>query len=174
MPEIYIRRAKPADAPRIVEIIHAAKKVLAEEKIPQWQGAYPALADVEHDIADGTAYLLMAGTQIAGTATLFQEPDPNYTEIYQGAWQHPGGAYASIHRIAIDPHYQGRHLGVLFFSNLMSETLRRGFDELRIDTHTKNERMKHLIEKMGFTYAGIVHLHKDPADARVAYQLFFE
>lgn len=171
---IYIRQAKKEDLNTIYSLIQRGKKVLAQEKIPQWQGIYPQKEDILQDIKQGYGYLLIKNGQIVGTATLFQREDSNYQQIYAGAWQKGLGKYATIHRIAIEPNFKGQHLGDYFFSNLISEAYRLGFREVRIDTHEKNKRMQHLILKAGFEYAGIVYMHQDPNDQRKAFQLFLK
>jgi hypothetical protein len=40
---------------------------------------------------------------------------------------------------------------------------------IRIDTHRDNKIMRHLVEKHGFAYCGIIYL--DNGDERLAYQL---
>lgn len=173
MTSVMIRPATATDAPTIMAIIQQAKQLLAADGIPQWQGAYPTQADIDRDIDRGYTYLLLADHEPVGTATLFQEPDPNYATIYNGEWQpQSSDHYATIHRIAIAPGHSGSHLGDLFFSNLTSEAYRLGFRELRIDTHANNARMQHVLLKAGFTYSGIVRMDDDPNDLRNVYQLF--
>lgn len=172
---IFMRLAQIKDLTTIYDLILQGKKLLAADQIPQWQGDYPQKTDLQRDITKKYAYVLLKGDQLVGSATLFQEPDPNYQQIFAGNWQKgPAAKYATIHRITIDPHFSGQHLGDFFFSNLVSEAYRLGFREIRIDTHEKNQRMRHLIAKAGFSYSGIVYMNRDPHDQRLAYQLFLK
>ena len=172
---IFMRLAQTKDLAAIYDLILQGKKLLANDRIPQWQGNYPQKADLLQDITQKYAYVLINADQLVGSATLFQEPDPNYRQIFTGKWQKSSSSkYATIHRITIDPHFSGQHLGDFFFSNLVSEAYRLGFYEIRIDTHKKNQRMRYLITKTGFSFSGIVYMHQDPHDQRLAYQLFLK
>ncbi|KGO22475.1 GNAT family N-acetyltransferase [Oenococcus alcoholitolerans] len=173
MTKVYIRKATIYDIDRMVQLIDQGKKLLADQGIPQWQKGYPRREDLLEDIKRSWTYLLIFDQDIVGTATIFQLPDPNYADIYQGKWQgDPQQKYATIHRITIDPHFSGNHLGDYFFSDLISEAYRLGYRQLRIDTHVKNKRMQHLAAKFSFDYAGIIYLDHDDTDQRNAYQLF--
>jgi RimJ/RimL family protein N-acetyltransferase len=168
----YIRQANNEDLNAINELITSGKKILAAENIPQWQGNYPDLSILQRDIDKGFTYVLIFDEQIVGTATLFQEVDPNYAIIYDGAWLPSNNHYATIHRITVNPAFKGHHLGDMFFSNLISTAYNLGFHEMRIDTHAKNKRMQHLALKSGFVYSGIVYMNQDSTDKRNVYQLF--
>ncbi|MFT8871916.1 MAG: GNAT family N-acetyltransferase [Sporolactobacillus sp.] len=173
MAACYIRLATLEDLPAIMAIIRQAQTLLAQDGIPQWQNNYPNRSTIETDIAHHYSYVLMVGQVIAGAATLLQEDDPNYYRIYEGAWIKPSDTgYTSIHRIAIAPGYHGQHLADFFFSHLLSVSYGLGYREVRIDTHARNKRMQHVIEKAGFGYAGIVYMNDDADDQRQAYQLF--
>lgn len=52
-PKLQFRRAEPADAPRIMEIIREAQAQMRALGSAQWQDGYPALRDIEADIAGG-------------------------------------------------------------------------------------------------------------------------
>lgn len=168
----YIRQATKQDLNSINNLIKSGKQLLANEDIPQWQGDYPNISDLQRDIDKGFTYVLIFDEQVVGTATLFQEVDPNYAIIYDGAWLPSNNHYATIHRITVNPDFEGHHLGDMFFSNLISAAYNLGFREIRIDTHAKNKRMQHLALKSGFMYAGIVYMNQDPTDKRNVYQLF--
>lgn len=170
----FIRKAVKDDVSKIMEIIQKAKKILADENIPQWQSGYPDLKVIEDDINKGYAYVLIVGTSIAGVVTLLQEEEPNYCRIYAGKWAHKEKAekYASIHRIAIDANYSGEHLSDFFFSNILTIAYQLGFRQIRIDTHASNKRMQHIVGKIGFSYSGVVYMHGNSKDKRNAYQLF--
>lgn len=174
MAMVYLRKATLADLDQIDHLIQDAKKLLAADGIPQWQTGYPQKKDILADLEQEMTYLLIVGRQILGTATLMTMPEPNYKNIYQGGWQTSDQHYATIHRIAIKSDQTGQHLSDFIFSNLLSETLRLGFKEIRIDTHRQNLRMQHILEKTGFEYRGIVYMDSNPDDQRNAYQLFLD
>ena len=55
--KLVFRRARPADAARIMEIIRQAQAQMPALGSLQWQDGYPAAADIGHDIACGYGWV---------------------------------------------------------------------------------------------------------------------
>lgn len=55
--KLVFRRARPADAARIMEIIRQAQAQMRALGSLQWQDGYPAAADIGHDIASGYGWV---------------------------------------------------------------------------------------------------------------------
>ena len=55
--KLVFRRARPADAARIMEIIRQAQAQMRALGSLQWQDGYPAAADIGHDIARGYGWV---------------------------------------------------------------------------------------------------------------------
>lgn len=55
--KLVFRRARPADAARIMEIIQQAQAQMRALGSLQWQDGYPAAADIGHDIACGYGWV---------------------------------------------------------------------------------------------------------------------
>ncbi|KRM05940.1 MAG: GNAT family N-acetyltransferase [Liquorilactobacillus ghanensis] len=173
MATTFIRPATLTDLPAMMEIIEEARQLLAADNIPQWQDGYPNETSIEQDIENEIAYVLINDRQIAGVAALQTWPDPDYNQIYSGTWRQPDDRhYATIHRIAVAQRFRGQNLAQMFLSNLISRSLQLGFDQVRIDTHPTNQRMRHLITKFGFDLAGEIRLEERSVPERLAYQLF--
>ncbi|MBS7577346.1 MULTISPECIES: GNAT family N-acetyltransferase [unclassified Enterococcus] len=163
-------QALPKDSDKILEILQAASKFLAEQGINQWQNNYPNQIIVENDINDGISYILVNDQdQILSVAVLDTKPDPNYNTIKDGHWlsEQP---YATIHRIATNPEHTGKGVAKATFASLIEQAKQLGFKEIRIDTHPNNLIMQHLIKTTGFVYCGIVTISDQ--SKRFAYQLF--
>ncbi len=56
--DLIFREAVPADAERIMQIIRQAQAQMKALGSAQWQNGYPALANIENDIAHGYGYVL--------------------------------------------------------------------------------------------------------------------
>jgi len=85
--------------------------------------------------------------------------DPTYLEI-DGAWLNDR-SYATLHRIASRGTQKGLFKLIIEFSWSICPNL-------RIDTHQNNTPMRHLIEKNGFVYCGIIIV--GDGTPRLAYQ----
>ena len=51
--DLKYRKAEPADAERIMEIIRQAQAQMRALGSRQWQDGYPARADIDNDLARG-------------------------------------------------------------------------------------------------------------------------
>lgn len=175
MSSIYIKKAQNSDLTEIMNIIDQAKAMLKADGSPQWQGGYPDIATLKNDIMAQQCWVLMVDQKVAGTATLIVADDPNYHEIFNGDWENKTDPYATIHRIAINPNYSGQHLGKIFVSNLLSQSIQNGIHNFRIDTHQLNKRMQHLATGSGYVHRGKIYVD-EPAEnhednARLAFEL---
>lgn len=165
----YVRKANDADLAQISEIFEQAKSILKQNGSPQWQNGAPTLMDFKNDIAKQQCYVLIVNQEVAGMATLQIGPDPNYKVISNGFWEQTSD-YMVIHRVAIAFKYSGLHLNEFFFSNLLT-LCRQNFKRVRIDTHERNLKMQHILNKFGFKECGVINVN-DPVDPkRKAYEL---
>lgn len=156
-----IRRANKEDIKFIMPIYEAAKKKMrADGNLHQWSDKYPDEETLLNDIARGELYIAHDCGEIYGVFMLSYSGEDTYKEI-QGAWLNDE-PYAVIHRIA--SFGKGK--------NLLEEAIDFAFEKtnsIRIDTHEDNNIMRTLLKKLGFFYAGIIHLKN--GDERRAYQL---
>ena len=160
----YIRRATRDDLPAIMAIINEAKEFLKDNDNPQRQDGHPTAAMITADIDHGYSWALIDGDQVVGTADLQLAAEANYETIQDGAWARPDEPYAIIHRVAIGTAVSGRHLGELFFSNLITVGRLQGIRNFRYDTHRKNIPMQKLGKTLGFVKRGTVYI-QDETDA---------
>lgn len=130
-----------------------------------------------HDIYAGVSYVLIYNWKIAGVTSIIYGLDPTYLKI-DGQWKNRIKAhYATLHRVAVSSNFRGAHLSDYLFSNVISQVLRNGCHDIRIDTHPDNKIMQHLITSQGFQKAGIIQTEHPGQKAtnrdRLAYQLTF-
>lgn len=135
-------------------ILNAGRDFQRAQGFVQWSDGYPACSDVEKDIASGGAFLLKTDGLIAAYLFIGFDGDPAYPAI-DGAW-HCGAPYAVIHRLAISTAFRGQGLSSTAFRLAAQYCAAHGYRNLRIDTHSENLRMQHILTKNGFSYCGIV------------------
>ncbi len=171
MANIYLRKSTPQDLDDIMEIIEEARALLKKDGSTQWQNGSPNRAMLSHDIDQGNNYVLMVDDTVAGTASLFTEPDPTYEKIYEGSWNKPDAPYATIHRVALSSNFRGMHLSKFMFSNFTTVAVEKGFKNMRIDTHEKNVRMQGLAKSLGYSQRGIIYIDSSEDGKRIAFEL---
>lgn len=151
-------------------VLAKAKEAMRLAGRSQWQGSYPAPANVEADIERHVARVLLHGGEVVGYCALVTTgDDPAYAHITGGQWLTPEGtAYAVVHRIAILPAMAGRHLATRWMHMLLDEARSLGCRSMRIDTNHDNVQMLRLLSQCGFSQCGTV-MQSD--GARIAFEL---
>lgn len=100
------------------------------------------------------------GGDIVASFAFIPSPEPTYARIYEGQWL-DDEPYHVVHRLASTAASHG------VFNDVMDWCMNVA-GNLRIDTHRDNVIMRHVIDKYGFAYCGIIYL-LDGAE-RLAFQ----
>lgn len=157
---LEIRKSTYDDLNRITEIFAYARKQMALNGNPsQWKNDRPSMELVKKDIDVSNSYVVLNEGKIVATFAFIVGVEPTYLDI-DGKWL-DDDPYGTIHRIASDGSVKG------VFDQVIDYVSKRGVD-IRIDTHKDNKIMRHLIEKNGFVYCGIIIV--DDGTPRLAYQ----
>lgn len=156
--------ARPEHVERCCAILWDGRAFQREQGFVQWTDGYPGVAAVENDIQTQKGYVLRVDGEIAGYMCVDFAGEPVYDAI-EGAW----GAdtpYATIHRMAIGAAFRGAGLSAAAFGLIEKLCLSKGVKNIRADTHPANLRMRHVLEKNGFSPRGVVYYQDG---ARLAY-----
>ena len=157
-----IRKAVPQDVAMIMRLVEEARGIMRScGNMDQWTNGYPSRDVIEEDIRNGHCYLCVdPGGEVVASFAFIPGPEPTYKEIYEGAWldEKP---YHVVHRLASTRASHG------VFDDVMDYCMAVA-GNLRIDTHRDNVIMRHVIERYGFGYCGIIYLLN--GDERLAYQ----
>lgn len=155
-----IRLAKKKDLSGMRAIFNYGRKVqLASGNPTQWALGYPSDALILEDITQEAAYVCLDDQEkIVAVFSVFTDPDPTYHQI-DGTWLNDE-PYATIHRIAANGKTEG-------IGQYCIEWVQSQYSNVRIDTHDNNQQMKHILNKLGFEYCGIIYLQN--GDSRNAY-----
>ena len=161
-----IRKSKPQDIDRIMEIYDFARDFMANHGNPnQWGPTnWPPKELLCKDIENGNSYVCINDNDRI-IATFFfihgNDIEPTYTEIEDGSWI-DDGPYGVIHRLAGDGSQKGAGS---FCINWAYEQCKH----IRIDTHIDNTVMQNLVEKLGFIHCGTIYVKQDDYP-RLAYE----
>lgn len=156
-----IRLAKYEDLDTIMEIYAIARKYMADNgNSTQWADSYPNREMLKKDIQNEHLFVYMENNIIHGVFAFIIGPEATYSYIENGSWKDED-PYGTIHRIASDGFVKG------VFNQCMDFCKKR-ISNLRIDTHSNNRKMQHLIEKNGFEKCGIIYVQN--GTPRIAYQ----
>lgn len=163
--ELSLRPANESDLELAMSFIQQAKAYHRELGLNQWTDAYPALEDIQRDIAEKKAYFLCDKEEKVGYICLDFDGEAAYQHI-EGRWLTPPDTkYMAMHRLALDGKQRGKGYSSTVF--LLAEAICRekGVKSIRADTHPENQIMQHVFPKVGFTYCGIVRYEGSPRTA---------
>ena len=166
-----IRKATSADIAALTALFDEARATIACLGIDQWQNGYPTREILLADIEKGELFRIEVDGRTAGGFALLLHRDPTY-DVIRGAWRTgDAGAYAAVHRVAVDPEFRGRDLPARLYGFAENMARERGLSSLRIDTHEGNVVMRRSLEKCGFRHVGEISL--PDGSPRVAYEKVF-
>lgn len=161
------RKATLADIPSIMRIISDAQTLLAADGIDQWQDGFPSEQTIREDVTERTAYVIESEGKIAAFVCVSLQPEISYAKPRKGQF-HLDGSYVTIHRTAVSKEYRGRGLSKLLFQIGEKTAKQAGINNIRIDTHKDNKRMRHIVAREGFTECAVILL--ESGAERIAYE----
>jgi ribosomal protein S18 acetylase RimI-like enzyme len=134
MDALRIRAATAADVPAIANIVDQAYRhyIARMDKSPG-----PMLDDYAARVSEGAVWVLEERTLIAAIIVLL--PAPNYL---------------LLDNIAVCPARQGSGLGRRLLAFAEAEALRRGYREIRLDTHQTMVENQRLYASIGYEETG--------------------
>ncbi|MBR5133498.1 MAG: GNAT family N-acetyltransferase [Alistipes sp.] len=149
-----------------MSIVHDAQLALRDLGIDQWQDGYPTRESIVEDIDNGVGYVAVKDDKIIGYAAIVLSGEPAYLQIAD-KWLYDNN-YVVVHRLCTSITYRRKGTAIKLMQHAASISRDAGHRAFRIDTHRGNIRMLSMLEKLGFSYRGIVHYD---SGERVAYEL---
>ena len=162
---LLVRPTRPEDLDRILALYRIARDFMRRTGNPtQWKDSWPPDELAAEDIAQGRSMAVVSGETVVGVFAWYQgvDVDPTYREMAEGSWLEDS-EYIVIHRAASS----GEVPGVL---RAVMDWAWARCPHIRVDTHTDNAVMRHLLGRMGFEYRGIIYVPQDTAP-RLAFEL---
>ena len=156
------RLATEADVPVIIRLVNEARGIMRScGNVNQWIDGYPSEETIRHDIDHSHCYLCVDESgEVLASFAFIPGPEPTYKEIFEGDWL-DDTPYHVVHRLASTAASHS------IFNDVMDYCMAVA-GNLSIDTHRDNVIMRHVIDRYGFTYCGIIYLAS--GDERLAYQ----
>ncbi len=143
--EVKIRHSTINDIDVILQMYDHSRGVMRSTgNMSQWVG-YPTREDIEDDIRQEVSYII----EDKATFALVPGIEPTYNYIDHGRWIDDRTPYSTLHRLAALPGTKG--IANIAYAKKQSA-------HLRVDTHHDNRPMRHILEKQGFVYCGIIYM----------------
>ena len=144
-----VRHATHDDLEAVFDIYDHARAFMIESGNPlQWGESYPEKEVVLNDLNSDFLYVIEScDGSLCGVFAFLPNGDSVYDKI-DGKWLNDR-PHAAIHRVASNGTQKGIFTQILAFC-------RRFSDNIKIDTHTQNLVMQHVLKKHGFIECGTV------------------
>lgn len=156
-----IRPTTEADIEAVMQMYAYSRSLMrAAGNTVQWTG-YPTEEDIRDDIRRGVSYIVEQAGRPVATFALVPGVEPTYDFIDHGRWIDEQTPYVTVHRVA-------KTEGVSGIAELVFRIAKERHNHLRVDTHATNAAMRHMMDKEGFVYCGIIYM--PDGSPRVAYE----
>lgn len=143
--------AQPHDMPEILSFVDQAKKVMDSQGIFQWDKIYPTIIDFCPDVKKGQVYVGRINGIAALTFTINKWQDQAYLTA---DWDYKGDEFLVIHRLCVNPDFQGKGLGKAACRFIEGLAKSQGIKSIRLDCFTKNPVSLRLYEGLGYKVRG--------------------
>jgi GNAT superfamily N-acetyltransferase len=120
----------------------------------QWDDNYPNAQVFARDVALDQLWIAAIDGQVAGVAAITTDQEPEYANV---GWDIQEPAIV-VHRLAVDPNFQGKGVAVALMQHAEVVAKERGITVLRVDTNTQNAVTQRLFPKLGYTLSGEISL----------------
>ena len=148
---MMIREATSNDLNRIVEITNACGKHMISQNIFQWNEEYPNLEVFKKDLENQSLYVIELESKIVGCVCISEKMDAVYKEV---KWLTPDSNNMYVHRLAIDPKFQGKGLAIKLMSYAEDLAKTKDFKSMRLDTFSKNPKNNKFYNLQGYKKLG--------------------
>jgi ribosomal protein S18 acetylase RimI-like enzyme len=165
-----IRLAQVADVPAIMRIVRAVVPLMRASGNLQWDDVYPNPAVFEADIALSQLWVAEIDGDLAGVVALTTDQSPEYV---QAGWDIDVPAIV-VHRLAVDPAFQGRGVAIRLMQQAEAVATKEGIDRVRVDTNTQNQVTQRLLPKLGYELSGEIGLEFRPGLRFFCYEKLVE
>lgn len=149
--------AEEADIDAIMALVRDAVRLKRKNGDDQWDDTYPNRELIAQDISGGTLFKITDGDNVLGIMVLNEEQPPPYFTI---SWDDVGRPLV-VHRLCIDPRFQGRGLARRLMLFAEEHAASNGYRSIRLDTYSGNRAAQALFESLDYQPVGDVSLRED-------------
>jgi GNAT superfamily N-acetyltransferase len=151
---MHVRQARFEEVAAVMALVRRVVPQMVAAGNFQWDAGYPNPAAFTTDVERSQLWIAELDDRIAGVAAITTDQEPEYAQV---GWDLAETAVV-VHRLAVDPGFQGRGVAMALMIQAEAVARTRGIAVLRVDTNTANEATRRLFPKLGYAYAGEIGL----------------
>jgi len=152
-----IRKLKTGQLESAMKLVGNAIEEMRKNGIDQWDEIYPSAADLAEDIVAGHAFGLFEDSELAGYVALNENESAEYGAVQ---WNHADDKRLVIHRLCVDPKYQGKGNAKKLLSFAERHGTEKGYALIRLDAFRQNPAALRLYETHDYALCGTVRFRK--------------
>lgn len=146
-----ITQGNLTDLTSIMELINSVIQAMENQHIFQWNEHYPTAATFENDLRNNSLFLMRNEDEILGIIAFDENQSPEYSQI---DWITSGDRVLVIHRLAVNPKYQGQGYARKLMAYAEEYASRHNYQSIRLDAYTGNARTLNFYEKRDYKKTG--------------------
>lgn len=155
--KITYRMATSADINEIQRFVDRAKAVMETQGIHQWDEIYPTKEDFAGDESKQELFVGEIDGKLAVCFTLNKFQDEEYFAV---DWENKGENFIVIHRLCVNPEFQGMGIGSKTCRHIEEVALERGAASIKLDAFTENPISLAMYGKLGYKVKGYADWRK--------------
>ena len=163
-----IRKANISELQEIKNLTEACAREMIKKGIFQWNEHYPSLEKLREDIHKEELYILEKSGNIIGIIVITETMDDEYIPI---EWLSKTGNNIYIHRLATHPDCWGEGYAQQLMTFAENKAKSEGFESVRLDTFSQNERNQQFYESRGYKKLGDIYFPKQSEHPFYCYEL---
>ncbi len=151
---MLVRLGKFEDVSAVMSLVRRVVPLMRASGNLQWDHEYPNHAVFDQDVELGQLWLAEADGCIAGIAAITTTQEPEYAQASVDIAE----PAIVVHRLAVDPAFQGAGIARALMARAEAVAKQRGIAVLRVDTNMENQATQKLFPKLGYRLAGEIAL----------------
>jgi ribosomal protein S18 acetylase RimI-like enzyme len=136
----------------LMKVIHACTHTMRQAGIFQWDEIYPNREQIEEDVRCRSLYVAREKGICLGALSLNEKQEEVYKQV---EWCGIEPALV-VHRLCVDPAFQGLGIAGQLMDFAEDLALQRGYASIRLDAYSGNPKAVALYERRGYRRAGQV------------------
>ncbi|ADW67529.1 GNAT family N-acetyltransferase [Granulicella tundricola] len=161
-----VRLATMEDVSAVMGLVRRVVPGMRAGGNTQWDDVYPNAEVFGRDVELGQLWVAEIDGVIAGVAAITTDQEHEYAEV---GWDITETAIV-VHRLAVDPAFQGRGIARALMELGETVARERGIGVLRVDTSKDNAVTQRLFPKLGYRLDGEIGLSFRPGLRVLCYE----
>jgi ribosomal protein S18 acetylase RimI-like enzyme len=139
------------DIEAIMALVKDCIRDMEAQGIFQWGEHYPTWEIFQSDIQNSSLYVSQDAGELLGILTMDEEQSPEYNQLL---WRVQSGKVLVIHRLAVNPKWQGKGIGGQLMDFAENYAMEHQYGSIRLDAYSGNPFALKLYEHRGYQKVG--------------------